>query len=64
MKRLPILAAALLIAATAYAHGPEKGVNGGRQVDAGDYHVEMVAKDTSLAIYVNDKRTSPWTPKA
>ena len=29
-----------------FAHGPDKGPNGGRQVDAGDYHVEMVAKDT------------------
>lgn len=63
MKRLPILAATLLIAATAYAHGPAKGANGGRQVDAGDYHVEMVTKDTSLSIYVNDNKDQPVDAK-
>jgi hypothetical protein len=55
MYRLLTLTAALLIATTAYAHGPEKGKNGGRQVDAGDYHVEMVAGDRNLAIYISDK---------
>ena len=63
MKRLPIFTATLLIAATAYAHGPEKGANGGPQVDAGDYHVEMVTKDTSLWVYVNDKKDQPVDAK-
>ena len=64
MKRLPIFAATLLIASIAYAHGPDKGANGGRQVDAGDYHVEMVAKETSLSVYVNDKKDQPVDAKA
>lgn len=59
MKRLSVLAAALLLAASAYAHGPDKGAHGGPQVDAGDYHVEMVAKDTSLTVYVNDDKDKP-----
>jgi hypothetical protein len=40
-----------------------KGANGGRQVDAGDYHVEMVAKDTSLAVYLNDDNDKPVEAK-
>jgi hypothetical protein len=63
MKRLPVFAAALLIAATAYAHGPAKGLNGGSQVDAGDFHVEMVAKETLLSIYVNDDKDQPVDAK-
>lgn len=63
MKRPSIFAAALLIAASAYAHGPAKGPNGGPQVDAGDYHVEMVTKETSLSVYVNDKQDQPVDAK-
>ena len=59
MKRLTVVAAAFLIAGTAYAHGPSTGANGGPQVDAGDYHVEMVAKDTSLSIYLNTDKDRP-----
>ena len=53
MTRYAAFLIALLLAGTAYAHGPEKGPNGGRKVDAGDYHVEMVAKDTTLSVYLN-----------
>ena len=63
MKRLPIFVAVLLIAGAAFAHGPAKGPNGGPQVDAGDYHVEMVAKDTSLAIYLNNDKDQPVEAK-
>jgi hypothetical protein len=63
MKRLPIIAAALLIATGAYGHGPNKGPNGGPQVDAGDYHVEMVARDTTLSVYLNDDKDQPVDAK-
>jgi hypothetical protein len=63
MKQLSMLAAALLIAGNAYAHGPAKGTNGGPQVDAGDYHVELVAKDTALSVYINDKDDKPVDAK-
>ena len=59
MKPLFALVAALLIATNAFAHGPTKGPNGGRQVDAGDYHVEMVAKDTALIVYLHDDKDKP-----
>ena len=53
----------LLLATNAFAHGPSKGPNGGRQVDAGDYHVEMVAKDTQLAVYLRDDNDKPVDAK-
>lgn len=59
MKRVSILLAALVIATAAAAHGPGKGPNGGAQVDAGDYHVEMVATDTTLAVYLRDRDDKP-----
>jgi hypothetical protein len=59
MKRLVLLIAAVMVSATAFAHGPDKGANGGRQVDAGDYHVEMIAKGTQLAVYLRDDKDKP-----
>ena len=52
MKRILLAITAALLATTAFAHGPNKGPNGGAQVDAGDHHVEMVAKDATLAVYL------------
>lgn len=59
MQRYAPFLIALLLSGAAYAHGPTKGAHGGQQVDAGDYHVEMVAKDTSLAVFINDKDEKP-----
>jgi hypothetical protein len=59
MQRVLTLLAALLVATNAFAHGPDKGPNGGRQVDAGDYHVEMVARDTVLTVYLHDDKDKP-----
>jgi hypothetical protein len=63
MTRLLTLAVSFLFAASAYAHGPAKGTHGGPQVDAGDYHVEMVAKGTVLTVYVKDKDDKPVDAK-
>jgi hypothetical protein len=51
--------AAALWATTALAHGPNKGPNGGALVDAGNHHVELVAKDTTLAVYLYDGNDKP-----
>ena len=59
MKRLVSLLTFATIATSAFAHGPSKGPNGGRQVDAGDYHVEVVAKDTALTVYLHDEKDKP-----
>lgn len=63
MKRFAVFLLASLLAGSAYAHGPDKGANGGPQVDAGDYHVEMVAKDTTLAVYINNDKNEPVDAK-
>jgi hypothetical protein len=63
MKRFSIALLASLVAGGAYAHGPDKGANGGSQVDAGDYHIEMVAKDTTLAVYINNDKSEPVDAK-
>lgn len=59
MKRFPLAITAALLATTALAHGPNKGPNGGVQVDAGNHHVELVAKDATLAVYLYDENDKP-----
>ena len=63
MRRHFILAVSLLFVATAHAHGPVKGAHGGPQVDAGDYHVELVANGTVLSVYLKDKDDKPVDAK-
>lgn len=60
MKRVLILIAGLLLmASTAFAHGTDKGPHGGARVDAGSYHVEAVAKDTAISVYLYDENQNP-----
>ena len=63
MKPLLTLLAALLIATNTLAHEASKGPNGGAQVDAGSYHVEMVARDTALTVYLHDEKEKPIDTK-
>jgi hypothetical protein len=63
MKPLLTLLAALLIATNTLAHEASKGPNGGAQVDAGNYHVEMVARDTALTVYLHDEKEKPVDTK-
>ena len=52
-----ILIAALLIAALpAAAHEVSKGPNGGRVVEAGPYHVELVVETKAVAVYLSDSK--------
>jgi hypothetical protein len=66
LKTLAVFAAlALVPAGVAHAqhkHGhshPEKGKHGGQIVDAGAYHVELVAKGDAVEIYVSDEGNKP-----
>lgn len=63
MKPILALLAALLLSTHALAHGATKGPNGGLQVDAGDYHVEMVTRDTALTVYLHDDTAKPIDTK-
>jgi hypothetical protein len=50
-----LFAAALFVAPlAAIAHGPHIGIHGGRQTAAGAFHVEVVAKDATLVVYLAD----------
>ncbi len=54
------LAAGLAIATPLHAHEVVgTGPNGGRVTDAGKYHVELVAKDASVDVYLTDADTKP-----
>jgi hypothetical protein len=55
-----IVAAALLASAPALAH-ESKGPNGGRVVDAGHYHVELVVQPAEVAVYLTDGADKPVT---
>jgi hypothetical protein len=48
----------LVIASYAFAH-ETKGLHGGRVVDAGEYHVELVVKQRAIEIYVRDHADKP-----
>ena len=51
-----LFAATLLVSASfaANAHAPKVGHNGGRQADAGAFHVEIKPEGKSLAVYLRD----------
>ncbi|QCK87368.1 hypothetical protein E8L99_17195 [Phreatobacter aquaticus] len=50
---------ALMMAGVAQAHAPGVGPNGGRQVDAGSVHMEMVVRGDALTIYLHDHSDKP-----
>jgi len=55
-----IMATALILAPLwAFAHSARIGPNGGPQVDAGNLHVEYVARDTVMTFFVRDHNDKP-----
>jgi hypothetical protein len=64
-KTLVVLAAlAVALPGSAYAQKhshshTEKGPHGGRMADAGDFHVELVARDGGIEVYVVDHGDKP-----
>jgi hypothetical protein len=54
---------ALFIATPVTAHEMAKGPNGGRVVEAGDYHVELVVKDNVLDVFLTDSGEKPVPAK-
>lgn len=53
MKIISALAALLLAVSPALAH-ETKGSHGGRQVDAGKMHVELLTKGSTVEVYIFD----------
>ena len=56
------LGVALLAGLPAYAHEP-KASHDGRVADAGPYHVELVAKDTAIEVFLIGENDEPVDPK-
>jgi hypothetical protein len=56
------IAVALLAALPADAHGP-KSRHGGRIVNAGPYHAELVAKDRAIEIFLLGHDDKPVDPR-
>jgi hypothetical protein len=61
LKTIALLAA-LVMAGPSLAH-EAKGKHGGRVADAGDYHVELVAKGSTVEVYVADYDDKPVTTR-
>jgi len=61
--KIMFIAAGLLFGtlAAAYAHD-QKGPHGGRQVDAGNMHVELITKGTTIDVFVADAAAKPVDP--
>jgi hypothetical protein len=53
------LTSILLIGLPAAAHEVEKGPNGGRVVEAGAHHVELVVKDNAVNVFMTDASEKP-----
>jgi hypothetical protein len=52
---IAFLAAGLAnLPAGSFAHAPKIGENGGLQTDAGSFHVELIAKENSVDVYLRD----------
>ncbi len=62
MIRRLFLAAALTLALPAHAHDA-KPMHGGKVVDAGGHHLELVAKDGTLTLHVRDAADKPEAVK-
>lgn len=60
-RRRPLLTGLLALAAgQALAHGePRRGANGGMIGDLGDRHIEMLARDGEIRIWVLDAQDRP-----
>jgi len=62
MKFQVLALAVALLAVPAHAHGP-KSQHGGRIVNAGSYHAELVAKERVIEIFLLGHDDKPIDPK-
>jgi hypothetical protein len=54
LTHIAAAALSISIASAAFAHAPKIGENGGRQADAGNFHVEVVPQGTTLQVFLRD----------
>ena len=53
-RSIAVAVALLAAPALVLAHSPKVGANGGAQVDAGSYHVEVLPDGTTLQVFLRD----------
>lgn len=65
MKNILLAAlAAFTLAWPALAHGEDHGPNGGALIDAGPYHVELVASGAGLTLHITSHEADAPVPTA
>ena len=63
VRRLLFACCLIAISGPASAHGPTRGPNGGQMQDLAGSHVELVAKDSELVLYLFDAENKPVPAK-
>lgn len=61
VRSLVFVLSLCIIVATAYAHGPARGPNGGQMQDLAGGHVELVAQDNEIVVYLFDAENKPMS---
>ncbi|MFZ1415300.1 MAG: hypothetical protein WAS73_12085 [Defluviicoccus sp.] len=61
IRSLAVVLSLCMIVATAYAHGPARGPNGGQMHDLAGGHVELVAQAGEIAVYLFDAENKPMS---
>jgi len=51
-----------MVGTAAFAHEVAKGPHGGPVAEAGDFHVELVARDNLLEVFLTDASDKPVAP--
>jgi hypothetical protein len=60
--KILLTAGALMVAPSAFAHDVAKGPHGGPIAEAGDYHVELVARENFVEVFLTDASDKPVSP--
>lgn len=63
VRRLLFACCLIAISGLASAHGPARGPSGGQMQDLAGSHVELVAKDSELVLYLFDAENKPILAK-
>jgi hypothetical protein len=61
-SRILLAVSALILALPASGHEVTKGPHGGRVAEAGGYHVELVANDNIVEVFLTDGSDKPIAP--
>jgi hypothetical protein len=60
--RTALIISAMMLSASAIGHELANGPHGGRVVEAGDYHVELVARENLVEVFLTDIKDKPIVP--